>query len=179
MKKIMVGLALSLCGLLPVAGCGSGSAVSLPQSQPVRIIFSASTSASLATAVRVIKISARIPAGVNVPLQLNSKRDVDPAALVAYKAGSSLFGSYSAPLLTISVTGDLAPTSPGLGVDNVRDFAAVLLSYPAGLPLAAGSFSALNAIFPDFAATGYVLNGGLPSSVDLTGTLKPAMRVTF
>jgi hypothetical protein len=175
MKKIMVALALSLFGLSQVAGCGSGSTVSLPQQKTAQLIFSASTSASLPTAVRVIKISAQIPSGVTVPLVANSRQEVDPGALVAFKQGSSVFGRYSAPLLTISVTGDVTPSSLGLGTDNVRDFAGVLLSYQTGSSLTAGSFTSINTSFPDFTAFGFVSN----NQVDLTGTLKPAMRVIF
>lgn len=178
MKKIIVLLSALLCGVLQIAGCGSGSTVSLPQQKNATVIFSAYTSAALPTAVRGIRITARIPAGVIVPLRLNSPREVDPAALIAYKPGSTLFGSYSAPLLTISVTGSI--TSPdGLGATNVRDFAGVFLTYQAGFPFAAGDFTSINSTFPGFNATGYTTSNGLFTSVNLTGQLKPALRVTF
>jgi len=178
MKRILVLFAMLSAGVLQSAGCGSGSTVTLPQQKTATVIFSASTSAALTTAVRVIKISAIMPAGVTVPLAPNSNREVDPGALIVYKPGSTPFGRYSAPLLTISVTGDLDPSSSGLGADNVGDFAGVLVNYQAGLPLTEASFTSLNPIFP-FTATGFTTAGGSTSSVDLSSQLKPAMRVTF
>ena len=175
MKKIIILFSI-LCGALQFAGCGSGSSASLPQQKTATVIFTASTSAALPTAVRVIKNSAVMPPGVTVPLLPNSKREVDPGALVAYKSGSTLFGSYSAPLLIVSVSGDVTPSSPGLGVNNVGDFVGVKVNYQAGLPLTEASFTSINPTFPDFDAQGFDSTG---SSVNLTAKLKPAMRVKF
>lgn len=172
MKKFPILSFIPATALLLSAGCGSGSSVTLPQQKTATIIFSAATTATLPTAVRIVKVSAKIPAGVTVPLQLNGGRQVDPGALVAFKSGSTIFGSYSAPLLTIGVWSDVSPTSPGLGITNVGDFAGVKVTYDAGLPLTEGSFTGINPTFPDFAAEG-------SPDVKLTGFLKPAMRVTF
>lgn len=164
---------------LMFAGCGSGSSVTLPQQKTATLIFSASTSAALPTAVRIIRISARIPAGVTVPLKINSNREVDPGALVAYKPGSTVFGSYSAPLLMVSVSGDVTPSSASLGINNVGDFAGVKVNFPPEAPLTEANFTGINPTFPDFAASGFTTSGGFTSSVILTNQLKPAMRVTF
>jgi len=91
-----------------------------------------------------------------------------------------LFGVYSAPLLTVTVS-DVASSS-GLGINNVGDFVGVKVNYPSGLPLTEASFTSLNPAFPDFAATGYT--GILPNITNtFTATgqspLKPAIRVTF
>jgi len=176
MKRILVLVSILSAGILQTAGCGSGSTVTLPQQKTATVIFSASTSAALTTAVRVIKNSAIMPPGVTVPLQANSNRVVDPGALVAFKPGSTVFGSYSAPLLIVSVLGDVTPSSPSLGINNVGDFVGVKVNYQASLPLTEASFTGINPTFPDFDAQGINSTG---SSVPLATMLKPAIRVTF
>jgi ABC-type glycerol-3-phosphate transport system substrate-binding protein len=161
----------ALLAVVTLAACGSGSSVTLPQQKKATLVFAASTSASLPTAVRDISISARIPAGVTVPLEPGSKTQVANTVLVALKAGS-IIGNYSAPVLRIQAFAD--PTSAsGLGLDNVRQFAGIIL--PVQDSITESSFTALNPSFPEFKATGQTPG----NTVDLSTYLKPSMKVTF
>lgn len=160
----------ALAATILLTACGSGSTVTLPQQKKATLVFSASTSATLPTAVKTISISARMPAGVNVPLEPGQKTQVAATALVAYKAGS-IIGNYSAPILRIQVV-DVNSVS-GLGLDNVRQFAGIIV--PVEDSVAENSFTAINPSFPDFRAFGQTAG----NSNDLTTFLKPAMKVAF
>lgn len=166
MRQMIGALAASML----LAACGSGSTVTLPQQKKATLVFSASTSASLTTAVKSISISARIPAGVVVPIEPGQKRQVATTALVAYKAGS-IIGNYSAPVLRIQVVD--AASASGLGLDNVRQFAGIIL--PVQDSVTESSFTVINPSFPEFSAFGQIPG----NTVDLTSKLKPAMKVTF
>jgi len=159
----------ALLAVVTLAACGSGSSVTLPQQKKATLVFAASTSASLPTAVRGISISARIPAGVTVPL-LPGSTEVASGVLEALKTGS-IIGNYSAPVLRIQAF-DVSSAS-GLGLDNVRQFARITL--PVEDSVTEGSFTALNPSFPEFSATGKITN----NTVDLSTYLKPSMKVTF
>lgn len=160
----------ALLAVVTLAACGSGSSVTLPQQKKATLVFAASTSASLPTAVRGISIAARIPAGVTVPLEPGSKSQVLATVLETLKAGS-IIGNYSAPVLRIQAF-DVSSVS-GLGLDNVRQFARITL--PVQDSVTEGSFTALNPSFPEFSATGKITN----NTVDLSTYLKPSMKVTF
>lgn len=168
--KTMQYIIGALLAVVTLTACGSGSSVTLPQQKTAKLVFSASTSASLPTAVRGIIISARIPAGVTVPLVAGSTQ-VATTVLSTDKAGS-IIGNYSAPVLRIQVS-DNTFTASGLGLDNVRQFASIIL--PVQDSVTEASFTALNPSFPDFRATGQTSG----NTVNLTTYLKPAMKVTF
>lgn len=160
-------LSLILAAALQFAGCGSGSGSSdsLP-SKTAKIVFSASTSAALPVPVRTVTIAANLPAGISVPLNPD-----DTPVFSTPKSGALSGGSFIPPLLTIT----LADTSPsGLGADNVGIFAEIVISYPAGTVLTESNFA-----IRSFAASG--LSGSPPAqtTVDLTGFLKPSLKVTF
>ena len=168
-----ISMQYKICALLAVVtlvACGSGSSVTLPQQKKATLVFTASTSASLPTAVRGISISAIIPAGVTVPLESGSKTLVASTVLVAFKAGS-IIGNYSAPVLRIQTLD--ASSASGLGLDNVRQFAGIIL--PVQESVTETSFMALNPSFPGFSATGQTPG----NTVDLSTYLKPSMKVTF
>ena len=165
----MILVSISLVVALQCAGCGSGSgsADSLPP-KTATIVFSAEATAALPVPVRTLKIVARIPAGVTVPL------NPDGTPVFSTSKSSALpGGSFIPPLLTIT----LADTSPsGLGDTNVGAFAEIIASYPAGAELTEASFTGINNPFPDFTASGLDSSN---TTVNLTGFLKPSMKVTF
>lgn len=168
--KYMQYIIGALLVVVTLAACGSGSSVTLPQQKKATLVFTASTSAALPTAVRGISISARIPAGVTVPLESGSKTQVASTVLVAFKAGS-IIGNYSAPVLRIQAFD--TNSASGLGLDNVRQFAGIIL--PVQDSVTEASFTALNPSFPEFSATGQTPGNSVP----LTTYLKPSMKVTF
>lgn len=160
----------ALLAVVTLSACGSGSSVTLPQQKKATLVFALNTSASLPTAVRTIEISARIPAGVTVPLE--SGKQVAGTVLTTSKAGSIIFGRYSAPLLRIQVA-DTTFSGTGLGLDNVREFASIIL--PVQESVTEGSFTALNPPPLVFRAEGHITD----NTVDLSQYLKASMKVTF
>lgn len=161
----------ALLAVVTLAACGSGSSVTLPQQKKATLVFAASTSAALPTAAKGIRIAARIPAGVTVPLETGSRTQVANSVLLAFKTGT-VIANYSAPVLRIQAFADPAAVS-GLGLDNIRQFAGIIL--PVQDSVTEASFTALNPSFPEFSATGQTSG----NTVDLTTYLKPAMKVTF
>jgi len=153
-----------LVAALQIAGCGSGSTVTVPQQKTAKIVFSASTSAALTVPVRSLTIVANIPAGVTVPL------NADGTPVFSTSKNGFHGGSFNPPLLTIG----LADTSAsGLGVNNVGTFAEVVVSFPSGSSITESSFTLIENLF---VASGV---DSADTTVVLTNSLKPSMKVTF
>ncbi len=169
MRKIVIIVSVSLVAALQLAGCGSGSTVTIPQQKTAKIVFSASTSAALPVPVRTLTIVANIPAGVTVPLNADGTPVFTTTKSSAYPTGS-----FIPPRLTIALADATSPS--GLGSVNVGAFAEIVVSYPSGSSITEASFTGINNPFPNFTATGL---DSAPSTVILTGVLKPSMKVTF
>lgn len=159
----------ALTATLMLAACGSGSTVTLPQEKSVKVVFSASTSASLATAVRAIKLKCRIPDGVSVPV--NADKTLVDGKLIKFN-NNYTFGSYSSPFMTLEIQ-----DTSGAYSNNVGDFAGIWLNYTESSSITEQKLQSSNTPLPYFDAKGH--NSGTGSDVNLTPSLRPSMKVTF
>lgn len=171
MRKIITMASICLFAAVQIAGCGSGSTVTLPQQKNAKLVFAASTSAALPTPVRTLTFVARIPAGVSVPVAADGT-----PVLTTTKSGL-VGGSYIPPLLTITLADAASPSGLSVG-NNVRTFAEIVVSYPSDSSITETSFTSINNPPADFSATG--LSGTAPNQTTaiLTGLLKPSMKAT-
>lgn len=165
----MQNIIVALLAVVTLAACGSGSTVTLPQEKSVKVVFSASTSASLTTAVRAIKVKCRIPDGVSVPV--NADKTLIDGKLIKFN-NNYTFGSYSAPIMTLEIQ-----DTSGAHSNNVGDFAGIWLNYTESSNVTEQKIQSSNTPLLYFDAKGHDQWTG--SDVNLTASLKPAMKVTF
>lgn len=180
MKKTVSRILLLAAGLLTVVGCGSGSAVNLPQNKTGKIVFSA-TNPVLSAPVTSIQIKAKLPDGVTVTLKAKLPGDtgleqsIDPGSIKGLIANSVVTGTYLASAREISLT--VTPQLPvvDFGTGNVGNFAEVTLSCSTSVTkeLILSSNPDLSG---NFIVKGFDSNSG--STVTLTGLI-PSMDVTL
>jgi hypothetical protein len=162
---------------LMMFGCGSGSAVSLPQTNTAEVTFSAAN-ATPGTPVSSMIMKFRLPDGVTVALQPRTPADTGPeetivaGALKTLTINSTVTGTYLTATREITLTVTVNPPTD-FGA-NVANFAQVSVSCAAGITKA--DFVNSN---PNLAAN-LVVNGfeNGTTKPNLTG-FTPSMDVTF
>jgi hypothetical protein len=171
MKKTACIAVISLFWLVQLTGCGSSASSAPQQQKSASIKFSIFS--NLTTHIGGVEIAARLPEGVQVALDQNTHELSQPNLR---SAKGIVLGTYSASTRTAHLV--VADGSFNIGSG---EFATLDCTVLPGFTLTQESFTALNAPFPLFKATGIDLVNNSSISTDnvLKGKITPAIAVSF
>jgi len=163
--------------VLMIFGCGSGSAVSLPQTNTAKVTFSA-TNATPGTPISSLIMKFTLPAGVTVQLQPRAPGDtgpmetIVPGTLNTFTINSDITGTYLTATREVTLTVTVNPPTD-LGA-SVANFAQVSVSCPVGITKADFINSNQN-LAANLVVNGFSNGTNIPN---LTG-FTPSMDVAF
>ncbi len=178
MDKIRLAGLLLLMLTIPLSGCGGGGGggASPPQQKSAVITFGVISTASLhAVPINGIQFTTKLPAGVTVPIELGTVNVIKSSALAGIKTNVTILGSYSGAVQRVTIgVADTSSIQDGIGLG---DFIRLTCTVSSGVTLSENDFKNLNAPFPAFKVSSH--DSGTGNTVDLTGSTKPTMAVTF
>lgn len=148
--------------LLLLSGCGGGGTAPTLQSNTA-VVFSATPSGNLTTAISGIQITATLPQGVFLNTSSGRSLRLGENGLKSLKGNAQIFGRYSATTNQVVFALVANPITSDMGTG---DFARLTYTTSTGISLSETSFQNIS----------HKISG--PSSVDLSSQVTVAAKLT-